>query len=90
MARKPVPAGSSEPSGPGHFVELIRSSIPPLHPAGMPFVAAPLVIAGLGRRHRLVRTASLLTAGAMAGFFRHPNRVPPNRSGVVVSPADGE
>ena len=50
----------------------------------------PLALAALGRRHRSVRTASLLTAGAMAGFFRHPPRVPPNRAGIVVSPADGE
>lgn len=90
MARRPVPQGTPEPTGAGHFVDLIRKSIPPLHPAGAPFVAVPLVVAGLGRRHRIVRTASLLTAGAVATFFRHPSRVPPNRAGVVVSPADGE
>ncbi|MDV7196433.1 phosphatidylserine decarboxylase [Rhodococcus kroppenstedtii] len=90
MARRPVPAGTPEPTGLGHVVDLIRSSIPPLHPAGAPFVAAPLAVAALGRRRRAVRTASLLTAGAMAGFFRHPPRVPPNRAGVVVAPADGE
>ncbi|MBY6367448.1 phosphatidylserine decarboxylase [Rhodococcoides corynebacterioides] len=90
MARRPVPAGTPEPTGLGHIVDLIRSSIPPLHPAGAPFVAAPLAVAALGRRRRAVRTVSLLTAGAMAGFFRHPPRVPPNRAGVVVAPADGE
>ncbi|WP_204869176.1 MULTISPECIES: phosphatidylserine decarboxylase [Nocardiaceae] len=90
MARRPVPPGTPEPTGAGHIVDLVRRSIPPLHPAGTPFVAVPLALAGLGRRHRVVRTASLLTAGAMAGFFRHPPRVPPNRAGVVVAPADGE
>jgi phosphatidylserine decarboxylase len=90
VARRPVPAGTPEPTGAGHLVDLIRRSVPPLHPAGTPFVAVPLALAALGRRHRSVRTASLLTAGAMAGFFRHPPRVPPNRAGIVVSPADGE
>ena len=42
-----------------------------------------------GRRYRWLRRAGLLTAGACAGFFRHPPRVPPNRPGVVVAPADG-
>ena len=40
-------------------------------------------------RPRWLRRAGLLTAGACAGFFRHPPRVPPNRPGVVVAPADG-
>ena len=35
-------------------------------------------------------TAGLAAAGASAVFFRHPPRVPPNRAGVVVAPADGE
>ncbi|WP_009952554.1 phosphatidylserine decarboxylase, partial [Mycobacterium intracellulare] len=34
--------------------------------------------------------AGLLAAGACAGFFRHPPRVPPTRPGAVVAPADGE
>ncbi len=42
-----------------------------------------------GRRYRWLRRAGLLTAGACAGFFRHPPRVPPHRPGVVVAPADG-
>ena len=42
-----------------------------------------------GRRYRWLRRAGLLTAAACAGFFRHPSRVPPNRPGVVVAPADG-
>jgi phosphatidylserine decarboxylase len=42
-----------------------------------------------GRRFRWLRRAGLLTAGACAGFFRHPPRVPPSRPGAVVAPADG-
>ena len=37
-----------------------------------------------------MRRAGLTTAAACATFFRHPHRVPPNRIGVVVAPADGE
>ncbi|OBG30617.1 phosphatidylserine decarboxylase [Mycobacterium sp. E3198] len=68
----------------------MRSAVPPVHPAGRPFVAAGLVAALAGRNHRWVRRAGLLAAAACAGFFRHPKRVPPTRPGAVVAPADGE
>ncbi|EHB55873.1 Phosphatidylserine decarboxylase proenzyme [Mycolicibacterium rhodesiae JS60] len=61
-----------------------------MHPAGLPFVGASLAVAALGRRHRWVRSAALVAAGANAAFFRHPHRVPPTRPGVVVAPADGQ
>ncbi|GAA3171293.1 phosphatidylserine decarboxylase [Rhodococcus baikonurensis] len=51
---------------------------------------APLGVAALGRNRKWVRRAGLTTAAACATFFRHPHRVPPNRIGVVVAPADGE
>lgn len=70
-------------------MSLLRSTVPPVHPAGLPFVSAGVGLALLGRRHRWLRRAGLLTAGACAGFFRHPPRVPPTRPGVVVAPADG-
>ena len=70
-------------------MSLVRSTVPPVHPAGLPFVSAGLGLALVGRRHRWLRRAGLLTAGACAGFFRHPPRVPPTRPGVVVAPADG-
>ena len=60
-----------------------------MHPAGLPFISAGLGVALAGRRYRWLRRAGLLTAGACAGFFRHPPRVPPTRPGVVVAPADG-
>lgn len=90
MARRPVPQGTPQPTGIGHIADLVKSSIPPLHPAGLPFVAAPLAVAVVARKRPTVRTAALLSAGAVAGFFRHPNRVPPNRAGIAVAPADGE
>ena len=71
------------------MLELVRSTVPPLHPAGRPFVAAGLGVALAGRHHRWLRRAGLLAAGACAGFFRHPPRVPPSRAGAVVAPADG-
>jgi len=67
----------------------VRSTIPPVHPAGRPFIAAGLVVALGGRNHRWLRRAGLLAAGACAGFFRHPPRVPPTRTGAIVAPADG-
>ncbi len=68
---------------------LVRSSVPPMHSAGLPFVGASLAVAALGRKHRWVRRAGLLAAGANAGFFRPPARVSPTRPGLVVAPADG-
>ena len=68
----------------------MRSAIPPVHPAGRPFIGAGLGLALVGRKHRWVRRAGLLAAGACAGFFRHPPRVPPTRTGAIVAPADGE
>lgn len=84
VAKRP---GSTE--GPAHLIELVRSTVPPIHPAGLPFVAAGLAVAGAGYRHRWLRRTGLLAAGACAGFFRHPTRVPPARDGAVVAPADG-
>ena len=83
MARRP------RTGGPQHMLELVRSTIPPIHPAGRPFIAAGLAVAAVGHDHRWLRRAGLLAAGACAGFFRHPPRVPPARPGAVVAPADG-
>ncbi|MEV5836270.1 phosphatidylserine decarboxylase [Nocardia sp. NPDC052112] len=90
MARRPTPPGTPETTGVGHIVDLVRAAIPPLHPAGLPFVAAPLAVAVIGGKRKWVRRSGLLAAAACATFFRHPNRVPPNRPGAVVAPADGE
>ncbi|WP_306365188.1 phosphatidylserine decarboxylase [Nocardia sp. CC227C] len=90
MARRPTPPGTPERTGLAHVADLVRAAIPPLHPAGLPFVAAPLAVAALGYRKKWVRRTGLAAAAACATFFRHPHRVPPNRAGVVVAPADGE
>lgn len=84
VARRP---GSSQ--GPAHLIELVRDTVPPIHPGGRPFIGAGLALAAVGHRHRWLRRAGLLAAGACAGFFRHPKRVPPTRPGAVVAPADG-
>ena len=75
----------------------MRSTVPPVHPAGRPFISAGLAIASAGalgqaitgRNYRWLRRVGLLAAGACAGFFRHPPRVPPTRPGAIVAPADG-
>lgn len=84
MARRP-----DIQSGPARLVALVRTSIPPMHPAGLPFVGASLAVAALGHRKRWLRNTALTAAAANAAFFRHPPRVPPNRPGLVVAPADG-
>jgi phosphatidylserine decarboxylase len=84
MARRP-----DLRSGPARLVALAKTTIPPMHPAGLPFVGASLAVAAAGRRHRWLRRAGVLSAAANAMFFRHPPRVPPTRPGVVVAPADG-
>ena len=78
-------------------MQLVRSTVPPIHPAGRPFISAGLAVASAGilgqavtgRDYRWLRRAGLLAAGACAGFFRHPRRVPPNRPDAIVAPADG-
>ena len=86
MARRP---DDNLQSGPQRLAALVRSTVPPVHSAGIPFIAAGMAVAALGRNHRWVRRAGLAAAGANAGFFRHPDRTPPTRPGLVVAPADG-
>ncbi len=76
-------------TGPQRLLALVKTTIPPVHRAGLPFIAAGLAVAAAGHRHPRVRTAGLAAAAANAAFFRHPPRVPPTRPGVVVAPADG-
>ena len=89
MARRPRSNADSSSLRLRHLLSLVRATVPPMHPAGLPFVSAGLGFALVGRRHRWARRTGLLAAGACAGFFRHPPRVPPTRPGVVVAPADG-
>jgi phosphatidylserine decarboxylase len=89
VARRPRADGENLTFGPQRLLSLLRTTVPPVHPAGFPFISAGLGVALAGRRYRWLRRAGLLVAGACAGFFRHPPRVPPTRPGVVVAPADG-
>jgi len=93
MARRPKPADAAadpqRPTSLRHVLELVRESVPPLHPAGRPFVLAPAALAVLGRHSPLLRRTGTLAALACAAFFREPSRVPPQRPGLVVAPADG-
>jgi phosphatidylserine decarboxylase len=73
-----------------HIVELVRATIPPMHPGGRPIVAGVAAAAGLVRlttgRGALVGT---LVTAATAAFFRSPHRVPPPLTDVVLAAADG-
>ena len=88
MARRPRP---DAPDGlsPAHLVTLVRETIPPVHPAGLPFVAAASAVALLTHKHRWLSAPAAVTAGACAAFFRHPDRVPPTDPLEVAAPADG-
>ncbi|WP_024875267.1 phosphatidylserine decarboxylase [Saccharomonospora piscinae] len=74
----------------GHAARLVRDTLPPLHPAGRPFVAGGAVATLLLRKFspRLGLLAGLGTV-ATAAFFREPRRVPPTGDGLVLSAADG-
>lgn len=80
-----VPATS-----PGHIAALVRAAVPPMHPGGRPIVVGVAAAAGLARllTGRGTLVGALATA-AVAAFFRDPRRVPPSRTGVVLSAADG-
>ncbi|MET3804372.1 phosphatidylserine decarboxylase [Nakamurella sp. UYEF19] len=95
-------SGSStqgESAGGSHLVQLIRSSVPPIHPGGRPIVLGALA-GSLGLRF-LLRTVGLRRFGSTVGrigltgtaasalFFRAPKRVTPLDTALVVAPADG-
>ncbi len=82
-----------------HLVQLVRSSVPPIHRGGRPIVIGALA-GSLGLRY-LLRAVGLRGAGGAAAriglsataasalFFRAPHRVPPTDLEAVVAPADG-
>ncbi len=82
-----------------HFVELVRETVPPMHPGGRPIVlgaAAATVLSRLLLRkvglHRLSRLFTRIGIGATVGsaaFFRSPIRVSPLEANLVLAPADG-
>lgn len=86
-----APDDEKRPANPvAHAVRLARETLPPMHPAGRPFVAGG-VAATLLLRRVSGRLGLLAGAGtvATAAFFREPARVPPARHGLAVAPADG-
>jgi phosphatidylserine decarboxylase len=83
---RPEPAGNPV----AHALQLARETLPPMHPAGRPFVAGGVAATLLARRFskRLGLVGALATV-ATAAFFREPKRVPPPRDGVALASADG-
>ncbi|MCP3800056.1 phosphatidylserine decarboxylase [Allokutzneria sp. A3M-2-11 16] len=82
---------AEERSGPlAHLVDLARSTVPPMHPAGRPFVLGAAVATFLIRRFsRRAGVLGMVVTAWCAWFFREPKRVTPTRPGLVVSAADG-
>ncbi len=90
---------STSPSAVRHAIDLVRATVPPMHPSGRPVVAAVAggalalrtLLRGLGLRRvgAVAGRAGLLAAAGSALFFRMPRRVPPTDAALVVAPADG-
>jgi phosphatidylserine decarboxylase len=73
-----------------HLVELARNTVPPMHPAGRPFVlGSAIATLLLRRRWRAAGMLGGLTTAWCAWFFREPRRTTPTRTGIAVAPADG-
>ncbi len=69
---------------------MLKTVLVPIHPAGWPFIAifAAGAIALAWWMEPVGYLGAVLTAWC-AYFFRNPDRVTPNRAGLVISPADG-
>lgn len=73
-----------------HFVHLARETVPPMHPAGRPFVAGAALASVLLRRlSKRAGVVSWILTAWCAWFFREPRRVTPRRPRIAVAPADG-
>ena len=70
--------------------DSIRSQLAPIHPEGYPFVGGAALVSLLlfWLWPPLGWIGTLVTAWC-AYFFRDPQRVTPQRDGLIVSPADG-
>lgn len=97
MASGPVPKDAAAPGS--HLIQLVRSSIPPIHRGGRLIVLGALA-GSLGLRFALrtigfrrfgsaVGRIGLTATAASALFFRAPRRVTPTDPSLVVAPADG-
>lgn len=75
---------------PRHLLALARDTVPPMHPAGRPFVLAGAITSLLARRvSPRIGVAGVLVTAWCAWFFREPRRVAPQRDGLVAAAADG-
>ena len=83
-------AATQFPSTLRHLANLTRETLPPMHSAGRPFVAAGAVTTLLlGRLSPAAGTLGAIATACCAAFFRDPQRVPPGDPGLAVAPADG-
>ncbi|HYZ38145.1 MAG TPA: phosphatidylserine decarboxylase [Pseudonocardiaceae bacterium] len=83
-------AATHIPSTLRHLADLTRETLPPMHAAGRPFVAAGAVAAVLlGRLSPAAGTLGAVATACCAAFFRDPHRVPPGDPGLALAPADG-
>ena len=65
--------------------------VPRIHPEGWPFIGLFAVVAILlGWLWSPLGWVGLILTVWCATFFRNPDRVTPTRSGLVISPADGQ
>ena len=72
------------------LLESLRLVLAPPHRAGRPFIAAGIGVVVLGLFvHHFVGWLGLAFTLFCFYFFRDPERVPPPRSGAIVSGADG-
>ncbi|MGH3797555.1 MAG: phosphatidylserine decarboxylase [Pseudonocardiaceae bacterium] len=84
------PAAPGLPSAVRHAVELTRETLPPMHPAGRPFVAGGVAATMLLRRvSPTAGVFGVVATACCAAFFREPHRVPPQDPELAVAPADG-
>jgi phosphatidylserine decarboxylase len=73
-----------------HLMDLTRETLPPMHPAGRPFVAAGAAATLLLRRlSPTAATLGVIATACCAAFFREPPRVPPQDPTLALAPADG-
>jgi phosphatidylserine decarboxylase len=86
-AARPESTGSNPVA---HAIQLARDTMPPMHPAGRPFVLGGIAATlALRKVSKPLGVVSALATAATAAFFREPKRVPPSRGGLAVASADG-